>query len=240
MKLLLGGGVLAGVLLGGAGVWFATRAAPGDLAATDRVRIERVVRDTILAYPEIIPEAVQRLQDRETGKQVAANRAAIVEPFGSAFAGNPKGDVTVVEYYDYNCGYCRASLPTIARLIESDAGIRVVFRELPVLSEESRTAARLSLAAAEQGRFTAFNAALYAGGRVSPATMAAAAARAGVDTARAAQGNARYEAEIARNLQVAAGLGVTGTPSWVVGDRVLVGAQPLEKLREAIALARGK
>jgi protein-disulfide isomerase len=208
----------------------------GAVAALDRPGDE--VRDYLLAHPEVIPEAMQKLQEREAGRSVSANRAAITTPFGSAFAGNPKGDVTLVEYYDYNCGYCRASLPAIRQLIAEDPKLRVVFRELPILAESSRSAARISLVAAAQGKFNAFHDALYAGGRVSDASIAAAAKTAGVDTGRLAALAPRIDAEIARNMETAARLGVTGTPSWVVGDRVLSGALPVEELKRAIAAAR--
>ena len=208
----------------------------GAVAALDRPGDE--VRDYLLAHPEVIPEAMQKLQEREAGRSVSANRAAITTPFGSAFAGNPKGDVTLVEYYDYNCGYCRASLPAIRQLIAEDPRLRVVFRELPILAESSRSAARISLVAAAQGKFNAFHDALYAGGRVSDATIAAAARTAGVDTGRLAALAPRIDAEIAHNMETAARLGVTGTPSWVVGDRVLSGALPVEELKRAIAAAR--
>ncbi len=107
--------------------------------------------------------------------------SAILKPFGNAWAGNPNGDVTVVEYFDYNCGYCRASLPNVAQLIASDPKVKVVYRELPILAETSAAAAKLSLAAADQGKFTAFHDALYAAGQVTPESMTAAAQKAGVD-----------------------------------------------------------
>ncbi|MFS0773677.1 DsbA family protein [Sphingomonas sp. 1P08PE] len=197
------------------------------------------IRTYLLAHPEVIPEAMQRLQQKESGSVVAANRAAIVTPFASAFAGNPQGDVTLVEYYDYNCGYCRASLPLIRQLIERDPKLKVVFRELPILAESSRSAARISLAAAAQGKFNAFHDALYAAGRVSDESIAAAARTAQVDTGNLAALAPRIDAEIGRNMEVAAKLGVSGTPSWVVGDRVLSGALPIEELERAIKEARG-
>ncbi|MCU6454832.1 DsbA family protein [Sphingomonas sp. A2-49] len=224
-----------GVVIGAAAVWsYDHFAAPGG---PDRVRIERVVHDYVLAHPEIIPQAMQRLQDRQSGELVAANRAAITTPFGSAWAGNPKGDVTLVEYFDYNCGYCRASLPMIADLLRRDPKLRVVYRDLPILSDESRVAARASLAAAQQGRFQGFHDALYAGGPVSDASIRAAAAKAGVSLA--AIDTARVDAEIANNMQTAAKLGMNGTPSWVIGDRILSGALPIEEIERAIAAARG-
>ena len=128
---------VAGAILGGLAVWGFDRQGGG----VERAQVEAIVHDYVLAHPEILPEAMEKLRDRESGKTVTANRAAIVTPFGSAWAGNPKGDVTLVEYFDYNCGYCRASLPMIAKLIAADPKVRVVFRELPILSAESRIAA---------------------------------------------------------------------------------------------------
>jgi protein-disulfide isomerase len=229
---------LAGAALGAAGVVAYDRAAPAGLGASDTARIERVVRDYVMAHPEIIPEAMQRLQDREQGKAIAAVRGDVVRPFGSAWAGNPQGDVTLVEYYDYNCGYCRASLPLLRQLVARDPKLRIVFRELPILTESSRDAARVSLLAAAQGRFAAFNAALYAAGPVSAATITRAAAGAGVDLRQAASFAARADAEIARNMKTAARLGLSGTPAWVVGDRVLAGALPIDQIEAAIAAAR--
>ncbi|SFP47711.1 DsbA family protein [Sphingomonas rubra] len=198
------------------------------------------VRAYLLAHPEVIPEAMARLQEREAGRSVTANRAAIETPFGNAVAGNPRGDVTLVEYYDYNCGFCRASLPIIRRLVADDPKLRVVFRELPVLAPTSRDAARMSLLAAAQGKFARFHEALYDNGRVTPASIAAAARTAGVDTSRLAALTPRIDAEIARNLEVAGKLGMSGTPSWVVGDQLLSGALPIEELKRAIATARSR
>ena len=227
-----------GAAAGAGGVIAYDRSAPSALGAADTARVERVVRDYVLAHPELIPEAMQRLQDREQGRAVASVRGDVVRPFGSAFLGNPQGDVTLVEYFDYNCGYCRASLPLIKRLVQRDPKLRIVFRELPILAESSRAAARASLLAAAQGKFAAFHDALYASGPVSDATIAAAAARAGVDLAQGSAFKARADAEIARNMKSAAQLGLTGTPSWVVGDRVLAGALPVEEIEAAIKAAR--
>lgn len=198
------------------------------------------VRDYLLAHPEVIPEAMDRLRERQTAKVIADNRAGILDPFASAWAGNPKGDVTLVAYMDYACGYCRASLPVIAQAISADPKLRVVYREYPVLSRESETAARWALAAAEQGKFRAFHDAVYAAGALTESTIASAADRAGLDKAQAATaaGSGRVEQELVKNHKVAAELGMTGTPSWVVGNQVIAGAASLETLQQAIAKAR--
>lgn len=240
--LALAGLVALSAALGGGVVLGVQALAPARVADADKARIGQVVRDYVLENPEILPEAMKRLQERETGKAVASSRSAITEPYAGAWEGNAKGDVTVAVYMDYACGYCRASLPMIARLVASDSNVRIVYRELPVLSEVSRTAARWGLAAAEQGKFKPFHTALYSGGQLSEESIASAAASAGLDQARAqaAIATPKVEAEITRNLDVAGKLGVTGTPSWVIGDRVISGMVPYEVLKDAVGTARKK
>ncbi|WP_174285214.1 DsbA family protein [Sphingomonas bacterium] len=223
---------------GGVGVWGYDRfAAPGG---AEQVRIERIVHNYVLTHPEIVSDAMHRLQDRDTAAAIAANRAAITAPVGDAWAGNAKGDVTVVEYYDYNCGYCRASLPIIDQLVASDPNVRVVFRDLPILAPSSGVAAQMSIAAARAGRFKPFHDALYAAGPVTDATIAASARKAGLDPAtlnRDAQSPAVVDT-VRANLATQRALGLTGTPSFVIGNRLLTGAQPLADLQAAIADAR--
>jgi len=239
---LLAGLFLLAALIGAGAIVGYQRFVPGAVDAGDKAKVERVVHDYVLEHPEIIPEAMDRLRERETGKVVAANRGAIVTPYAGAWMGNPKGDVTVVAYMDYACGYCRASLPAIATLLEKDPNVRVVYREYPILSDESVTAARWALAAAEQNRFKPFHDALYAAGQLSEAAIQAAAAKAGLDKAQAeaAIKAPRVEAELRTNHQMASQLNVSGTPSWVIGDQVVYGALGYDQLAEAVAKARKK
>lgn len=233
--------ILVAALAGAAG-YAAVDHLAGDGASADpsRGQVEAIVHDYVLAHPEIIPEAMDRLRDNEAVKAVAANRQQIVTPFAAAWAGNPKGDVTVTEFYDYNCGYCRMALPALQKLIGTDGNVRVVYRELPILSPESAEAAKWSLAAAEQGKFGRFHDALYAAGRVSPQSIEAAAAAAGLDRARAASAvqSARIASEIDNNLTLAGKLNVSGTPAWVIGDRTYSGALSYEALVDAVKEAR--
>jgi protein-disulfide isomerase len=198
------------------------------------------VRAYLLDHPEVLPEAMEVLRTREAAKAVAANRSAIVEPFPGAVGGNPQGDVTLVAFMDYACGYCRASLPELAKLVAGDGGVRIVYRELPILSAESGRAAQWSLAAAEQGRFLPFHEALYAAGQLSDASIAAAAAKAGLDRARAERmiADTRVNAEIAKNLATARTMGFNATPTWVVGDTVLSGLLEHDELVKAVKAAR--
>ena len=227
-----------GVVAGALGVAAYDRvAAPGGL---EQARIGRVVHDYVLAHPDILPEAMDRLRAQDTAKAIAASGDTLETPVGDAWAGNPKGDVTVVEYFDYNCGYCRASLPTIAQLIAQDPKVRVVFRDLPVLAPSSGIAAQMSVAAALDGKFARFHDALYAAGPVSDATLAGAARVAGLDPAalrQAAQAPAVVDA-VRDNLSTAHALGVAGTPAFVIGDHLMTGAQPLADLQAAVDAAR--
>lgn len=198
------------------------------------------VRAFLLAHPEVIPEAMQRLQERESGKAIAANRPAVEQPFPGAVGGNPAGDVTIVTYMDYACGYCRTSLPDLANVVKTDGKVRIVYRELPILSADSRTAAQWALAAAEQGKYLPFHEALFASGRPNQAAIAAAAQAAGLDLVRARRvaASAQVAAELGRNLQTAGALGMTGTPAWVIGDRILSGAVGAAALKDAVDAAR--
>jgi protein-disulfide isomerase len=200
------------------------------------------IRDYLLTHPEVLPEAMQRLQEKQNGKVIAANRADILTPVGGAWVGNPNGDVTVVEYLDYNCGYCRASLPIVDQLIAVDPKVKVIYRELPVLSLESETAARYAIVAGRQGKYRALHAALYAGGPLTEASMDKALAVAGLDPVKVKEEAkaASVEAAIKTNLSLMRPLGMTGTPTWVIGDRVVSSVMSLEAMRDAVEAARAK
>lgn len=223
---------LLGALVGGGAM---LAAAPAQVAAPERAKIETVVREYILAHPEVITDALRELQSREIGKVVSANRAAFETPYAGAFAGDPAGDVTLVEFFDYSCGYCRTSVPIIDRLLSEDKRLRVVYRELPVLGPDSEAAAYASLAAAGRGKYTAFHHQLFAAGRPEPATLARVAGANGVAMAAP---TAEARAEIDKNRQLADAIGVTGTPAFIVGDKVFRGAVDYETLRQAITDAR--
>lgn len=236
--LILAGALIVSAALGAAiHAWIAPRIA-GD-----------TIREYLLEHPEVLPEAMGRLQEREAVKareaQLAAQGAvagqieALTKPYAGAWAGNPDGDVTVVAFLDYACGYCRASLPGINELLAKDPKVRVVYREYPVLGPESVSAAQWALAAAEQGKFRVFHEALYEAG-ASAQGIEQAAAKAGLDKGVAARAVASkpVEAEILRNRQLGETLAMTGTPSWVIGGKLIYGAQTYEGLAQAVAAAR--
>jgi protein-disulfide isomerase len=230
---------VAAVLLAGAGG--AVVAQTAQAPAGDRAAIEAIVRDYILSHPEIIPEAMTRLQAREATAVVETNRKALETPFGSAFAGNPQGDVSVVVFFDYACPYCRQGHQDVKALLQADPKVRVVYRDFPVLSPASDEAALASLSAATQGRYTAFHNAMFeTQGRVTHDRTLATVASAGLDAARTAKDleSPALKAEMRKNLDLGRALGLTGTPSYIVGNRILSGAVGLEKLQAAVVEAR--
>ena len=208
---------------------------------TNKASIERIVRDYILANPEIIPEAMTRLQNREATKMLASNRREIETPFPGAMAGNPKGNVALVVFFDYACPYCKQGAKDVARLIAEDNNLKVVFRDFPVLSPDSETAAMASLSAASQGRYVRFHDAMFEGsGRLTRERTIATVRAAGLNEKRTAAdlNAATLKAELKRNMELGRALGLSGTPSYIIGDRILSGAVGFDALKGAIQEAR--
>jgi len=198
----------------------------------------KLVRDALVKQPQILVEASDALRDGQYAPVLAANRAALETPFGSSWKGSAKPDVVMTYFYDYACGYCRKSNPDIERLVAEDKGLRVVYRELPILGPDSVAASRVALAASKGGKFGAFHDGLFEAGRPSTETIALVANRLGItpDLAR----DPAIEAEIQKNMRLAGQLGATGTPLFVVGDKVMNSAVGYDLLKQAIASARAK
>ena len=235
MAWALAGVVLAGVA--GAALAAGTASPP----VSDKAAIERIVRDYILSHPEIIPEAMNRLQSREVTHLLDSNRKEIETPFAGAVAGNPKGDVSVVVFFDYACPYCNQGHADIHQLAANDPGVRIVYRDFPVLSPASEEAAMASLSAAQQGHYTRFHNAMFeTPGKVAHERTIAMVRTAGLNEMKTARdlNSAALKAEIKKNLELGRALGLTGTPSYVIGNRILSGAVGYDKLKEAVAEAR--
>ena len=223
----LAGGVIGAALTAALLIF----AAPDYLAT-------KIVRHGLLSDPNILSETVDAMRDRQYEPVLAANRAQIEKPFASSWKGAAKPEVTLVEFFDYACPYCKASNPHIDRLVQEDKGLRVVYRELPILGPDSVMAARLSLEASKAGRFNQFHDALWEAGRPGPETLPRAAQAAGIPLTT--PNDAASEAELKQNFALASKLGATGTPLFVVGDKVMNGAVGYEQLKQAIADARKK
>lgn len=225
------------VALAAVGGWFAHRQfAP----AADRAAVEQIVRSYILEHPEILPQAMDNLQRNQGRSQLAQVRTPVHAPFPGAVLGNPHGSVTLVEFTDFACGYCRQSVGDIAALAQANPDLKIVIRELPIISPHSAAAAKMALAAAEQGKYRQFHDAMFSAGQLDPASIEAAAGAAGLDMARARKvaASAPVAEELQRNLALAQKLGFGGTPSWVAGDELISGAVGTDRLAEAIKAAR--
>jgi protein-disulfide isomerase len=183
-----------------------------------------------MGNPDLLPQMAQAYEEQEAAKRLAKMGGAVFEPFPGAVLGNPNGKRVLVEFTDYNCPYCEASLKDVNRLVAEDPDLKVVIREWPIF-EGSEPVSRMALAAGLQGKYPAFHDAMFATGDAEAAAKAA-----GLDMARA-QADAASEAvsaEIARNLEHARALGFTGTPAWIAGTRPFGGAVGYDKLKAAL------
>lgn len=226
-----------GVLLLAAAFWLGGRMNGG----MSKSEVETIVADYIKANPQIIPEALEAQRNGEIAKAIDAIRPALEKPYAGAWAGNADGDVTLVVFTDYACGFCRASVPDVDRLIREDRRVKVVFRELPIIAPQSRDAALMALAAARQGKYDAFHHAMFAASSLDNTAIAAAAAKVGVvtdGTADATANEALFQRELDSNLAIATQLQLNATPTWIVGDQLFQGQIGYDGLKQAVAKAR--
>ena len=221
---------IAGVLIGALAVslWFNFRG-PGQ------AQTEALVRNYILDHGEVLPEAIDRMQRRQARAAVLQHREALERPYRGAWAGAERGDVVMVQFFDYACPYCHQINGDVERLLREDPRLKVVWREYPVLGPNSESAAVASMAAAEQGRWRQFHARMFALGRPTEAALQQALRDTGVTTSAPTDA---MRAEVTRNGEMARAIGATGTPTFVIGDQVLQGAVGYDALKAAITQAR--
>ena len=209
---------------------------------------DRRVHDYLMRHPEVIVEAVQGMQARqekadltEAQEALKARADEIFRDFNSPVGGNEQGDITLVEFFDYNCPYCRKMAPVLIEAEKADPQLRIVFKEFPILGPGSEFAARAALASQRQGRYEAFHHALMATKeKVNDESVLAAAAQLGLDVERlkADMQDPSIQIAIDRNMALAAALRINGTPGFIVGDQILRGATELTVLQGMIAQAR--
>ena len=198
-------------------------------------------RSFLIDNPDVLTEMAEALQTREQSERLAEAGEELYRVFPGAVLGNPQGSKTLVEFTDYNCPYCEASLKDVERLVEADPELKVVIREWPIF-EGSEVASRMALAAAMQGKYAAFHKQLFELGQITPEKVPAleAAAQAvgiNMEQARRDMMSDAVNVEMARNAALARTIGFTGTPAWVTGDQALGGAVGFEALKEAIETA---
>lgn len=211
---------------------------------------DRRIRAYLLDNPEVIAEALQRLEDRERAAQASAAKSAlkaradeVLRDPDSPVSGNPEGDVTLVEFFDYNCPYCKRVAPDMAKAEVNDAKLRVVYKEFPILGPSSTFAAKAALAAHRQGKYVAFHKVLMeTKGTLTEKVVLAAAGRLGLDLDRlkADMTTPGIQAAIDRNLALARALSINGTPAFVIGEQIVPGAVDLATMERLIGEARGK
>jgi DSBA-like thioredoxin domain len=190
-------------------------------------------RSFLLGNPDLLPQMAAAYEEQEAAKRLANMGGEVFEQFPGVVLGNPKGSRVLVEFSDYQCTFCEASLADVNRLVAEDPNLKVVIREWPIF-EGSDAAARMALAAGIQGKYRAFHDAMFKLNDVGAAAKAA-----GLDMAKA-EADAASEAvsnEIAKNLEHARALGFTGTPAWIAGKTPMGGAVGYDKLRQALAAA---
>ncbi len=222
--------------------------APSYAAELDEARVKELVFEAIRENPDIIREAIAMLQAAEEAAQAQAAAAALTDQRNllesdpnAPVLGNPDGDVTVVEFFDYNCGYCRRVFSNVHALVESDPNIRVVMREWPILGEESVFAARASLAARNQGKYEEFHNALMGNrGRANEATVMRVAEELGMDVDKLRQDmdSPEVSAHLQTSQQLTQALGFNGTPAFVFGNELVPGAIELEQMQALVEQAR--
>jgi protein-disulfide isomerase len=225
-------------------------AAADALSGAEKQAIEQLVRNYIMNNPEVLLESLQaydvkqrEAQDELAQKAVSSNRDALERDAKTPFGGNPKGDVTVVEFFDYRCGYCKKVVPALQELLKTDGNVRVVFKELPILGPDSVTAATAALAAWQiaPDKYVPLHVALMeARGDLSEARVLDIAKKVGIDPdkLKAAMADPQIKAQLERNAALAQSLKIGGTPAFVVGGKLVPGAVDLATMRDLVKEAR--
>jgi protein-disulfide isomerase len=223
-----------------------------SFSKAQRGEIERIIKEYLIAHPEVLQEVIGEIEKRQNAaeieKQIAGVRQHKEVLFNSAHQvtlGNPKGDVTMVEFFDYNCGYCKRALADMLQLIKTDPNLKVVLKEFPVLGPGSLEAAQVAVAARMQdatgAKYLDFHQRLLGGrGPADKAHALAAAKAAGFDMVRLEKDLASEEVQetLRETREVADAIGLNGTPSYIIGSDVVVGALGYDVLKEKVDAAR--
>jgi protein-disulfide isomerase len=214
-----------------------------------RGEIEKIVREYLLRNPQVLQEVVQEMERRQAladaekhRETIKQNTAAIFNSSRQVVLGNPQGDVTLVEFFDYNCGFCRRAVADALTLLKSDTNLRLVLKEFPVLGEGSTQAAQVAVAVRMQDqtggrKYLEFHQKMFTSrGQVDRARALAVVREIGLDAARAERDMQSQETKVTleESFRLAEALGINGTPTYVLDNQVIVGAVGLEKLREGI------
>jgi protein-disulfide isomerase len=223
-----------------------------EFSTPQKSEIERIVRDYLVTHPEVLQEAMTELERRQTAAEAEKHKTAVKEHAQALFSsprqvvlGNPDGNVTFVEFFDYNCGYCKRAMADMMALLKDDPKLKVVLKEFPVLGPGSVEAAQVAVAVRMQDKtgkkYLDFHQKLLGGrGQADKAHALAAAKDAGLNMAQLEKdlASAEIKATLQENFKIAEALGLNGTPSYVIGNDVVIGAVGLPALQEKINTAR--
>jgi protein-disulfide isomerase len=209
-------------------------AASEGLSAAQRKEVEAIIKDYLINNPEVMMEVqnaleakMDKIQAERTAVAIQQNAPEIFRPSASPIVGNAKGDVTVIEFFDYNCPFCKKAYHELAQLMDKDKQVKVILKELPILSKGSEEAAKIALAAKMQGKYWEFHRALQeVQGQTNEAGALRVAEKLGLDMTklRKDMASAEVKREIDQTRALAAKLGIQGTPHFLVGDRTIAGA----------------
>jgi protein-disulfide isomerase len=223
-----------------------------SFSPTQRSEIEAIIKDYLIKHPEALQQAIAELEKHQTAAEAEKVKSVIRDNHATLFSsprqvtiGNPNGDVTLVEFFDYNCGYCKRALADMLDLMKADPKLRIVLKEFPVLGQGSVEAAQVSVAVRMQDKdgkkYLEFHQRLLGNrGEINKARAMATAKEAGLDMARLEKDMASPEikATLEESFKLAEPLGLNGTPSYVVGSDVVVGAVGFQALKEKVSAAR--
>ena len=221
---------------------------PGVFDTEQEDAIREIVRDYLLANPELLVESLQVYQERQRvveqrlrRERIFALRAELAEDPDTPVVGNPEGDVAVIEFFDYRCPYCIRVAEDLREAVRRDGNIRLVMKEFPILGPESTAVARMALAADRQDKYEEYHFALMSvGGKVNEDTAWKAAKKIGIDVdqLRADMESPEIDDMLQRNFELAQALEIRGTPSFVIGDDVVRGAMDMSRMRRLVAGVR--
>lgn len=223
----------------------------GNMSDAEKAQFGAAVREYLLENPEVLVEVINALEARQAAakgatdaEMIAAHAEALFNDGYSHVEGNPEGDVTMVEFMDYRCGYCRKAFPEVKELVESDGNIRLIVKEFPILGEDSLLAARFAMSAQILGGDEAYgplhDAMMTMRGQVTEASLKALADGLGLDGQAILDGmsNPLIDGRIAANHELAQALQINGTPTFVLGHQMLRGYVPLDGMRKVVAEER--
>jgi len=228
----------------------ANSTASESLSAAQRKEVHGLIKEFLVSNPEILIEVqnaleakMDKLQSERVAAAIKGNAKEIFRPAASPVVGNAKGDVTVLEFFDYNCGYCKRAFGDVARLVEQDSQVKLIMKELPILSKGSEETAKVALAAKMQGKYWEFHRAMIeAPGQASEASALRVAEKLNLDMARLKKDmvSAAVKKEIDDTRALAQKLGIQGTPHFFVGDRIIPGAPEnlYEQMSKLVAAVR--